>query len=138
MTAWPRLAALFAQQIDPADMGRQFRGDYAALGVRDVLIWLGIAVGVAVLIWLLRRAQDRQSSRRTTANPRGLFRALCHAHGLSRANRRLLRRMAKIDKLEHPGRLFVEPARFTADEIPSALQSKRTQIMALGDRLFSS
>ncbi len=128
------LLILLAQQDRIADLGRNFRGANAELSYKDLLLASFIVIGVAALVALLKRL-SRDTPRRAINSPRRLFRDLCRLHGLDRASRGLLRRLARQQQLDHPARLFVEPERFDPCNLgPLANQARRYQ--AIHQRLF--
>ena len=67
----------------------------------------------------------------------GLFAGLCNHHGLDRANRQLLKRIARHLRLKHPARLFLEPQLFDPAKLASIAGGNPKRIVALQMRLFA-
>jgi len=127
---------LLAQQGRIADMGRNFRGDHAQFSSNDLLIISCGILAVACLVLLLKRLA-RETPQRRINSPRRLFRDLCRLHGLDGTSRRLLRRLARYQKLDHAGRLFVEPERFDPGNLgPLAREQHRYE--QIRERLFGA
>jgi hypothetical protein len=89
-----------------------------------------IAVVWAAVQYRMRRARASYYS------PRRLFHELCKLHALDWPSRKLLRQLARSRHLEHPARLFLEPACFDPGNVPPALQAFRTELLQLKSRLF--
>jgi hypothetical protein len=70
-------------------------------------------------------------------SPRRLFNDLCALHGLDWPTRKLLRQLARCRHLEHPARVFLEPACFDPANVPLALQPFQDELQQLKTRLFS-
>lgn len=117
-------------------MGSGFRGRSARLDRDDLISGVLLLVGVCVAIAMLKHMLDRHERRQGYNSPRALFRALCKAHGLDGASRRLLRQMANCQGLQHRSRLFLEPDRFDAGRLSPPLQARAEEVIALRDRLF--
>ncbi|MEX0937810.1 MAG: hypothetical protein WDZ59_08105 [Pirellulales bacterium] len=119
-------------------MGSGFRGRSARLDRDDLITGVLLVVGVCVAIAVLKYLIDRNERRQGYNSPRALFRALCKAHGLDGASRRLLRQMADCQGLHHRSRLFLEPDRFDVGRVSPPLQARAEEVMALRDRLFGA
>jgi hypothetical protein len=119
-------------------MGSGFRGRSARLDRDDLITGVLLLVGVCVAIAVLKKLLDRHERRRGYNSPRALFRALCKAHELDGASRRLLRQMASCQGLQHRSRLFLEPDRFDVGRLGPPLQARGEEVMALRDRLFGA
>ena len=130
------LPILLAQQGRIADLSRNFRGDHAQLSSTDLLVASGALLLVACLVTLLQRLA-RPKPPRPLYSPSRLFRDLCRLHGLDRTSRRLLCRLAHYQKLDHPGRLFVEPERFEPENL-GPLASHLQRYREIRERLFGS
>lgn len=130
------LPILLAQQGRIADMGRNFRGSNAQLTSNDLLIvsvgFLAVACLLALLRWLAQGTPPRPVN-----SPRRLFRELCRLHGLDHGSRLLLLRLARYQKLDHPGRLFVAPERFEPGNL-GPLASKQQRYREIRERLFGA
>lgn len=115
--------------------GSAFRGERARIQTSDVLAILGIIALVAVIVWGLSWLLMRSEGERRAYSPRKLFAQLCRAHGLDRAQRRLLKRLARHHGLTMPAQLFVEPHRF--EGLESVLVDQRDALATLRATLFA-
>jgi hypothetical protein len=84
----------------------------------------------AALAALLARA-------RGTYPRQGLFRDLCRAHGLDRAQRNLLERLAAAQGLSVPARLFLEPERFARAALGPSLSGEFEDVDAIRRIIFA-
>ena len=130
------LGQFLAQQGGYSDLGNKLHGRRARWETSDILIWTVIAIAIVLGIWMLSRFAARQDKGQRMNNPWALFRSLAKAHGLDRANRRILKQLANWQRLEHPGRLFVEPERFETVNLSPGLQPQAPAVRALRDRIF--
>ena len=103
-----------------------------------LLLLLVVAVVAAVILAVRMFNSYRE---KPCYHPRGLFRELSRAHGLTREQHRLLRELAEGLELEHPGRLFLEADLF--DRLyqierfaPWQSGARREKANALRERLF--
>jgi len=105
--------------------------------IKPVLFLLGgfALVAILAIVWNVfkRRSQRLYTSNSTSR----LFRELCRAHQLSRADRRLLKNLAAA-KAESPAMLFIKPESFDGSRLPDALKSESTAIRKLHARLFNA
>jgi hypothetical protein len=65
-----------------------------------------------------------------------LFNEFARAHRLNRANRRVLKKLAAANGVEHAAALFVEPVYFDSNELPPALAAATDEIRQLRHELF--
>ena len=93
-------------------------------------------IAIVLGIWMLARIAARQDKAKRINNPWALFRSLARAHGLDRASRRMLKQLAQWQRLDHPGRLFVEPERFETINLSPGLQTQVPAVRALRDHIF--
>ncbi len=119
-------------------LGDNFRQGRSGVDFFDVLYATAIVIGFIAGMLVLARMASRGDKPRRNFQPRGLFRELCAAHALTRAECGLLARIAKSQNLEHPGRLFVEPARLADSRLPAALKESREELASLRTRLFAA
>ena len=137
MNLFMNLPALLAQLSRTQGLGGNFRGPGARVDGGDMLmiamLVLG-AVGVIVLLSVLLRLQER---RNRCNNPQKLFRDICRLHELDRKSRKLLTQLARHQDLEHPARLFLEPARFNPENVGAELGQHQREFDTLRGRLFS-
>lgn len=127
---------LFADDPRWRAFGSAFRGESARIQVSDVLMILGIIALVALAVWGLSWLLMRSEGERRAYSPRKLFAQLCRAHGLDRAQRRLLKRVARHHGLTMAAQLFVEPHRFEGLEL--VLADQREALATLRATLFAS
>lgn len=132
MFATPLLA-----QIDKwREMGREFQTDRPKLGLGTVIASIAVLAVVIVFLWLLARLMNRQEGRRLFNNPKQLFRSLCRAHHLNRADRRLLARIGRLRRLPQPASLFLEPEHLDRAWENPACRGEQAAIKRLRARLF--
>ncbi len=112
---------------------RPKEGDNSAWEILAVIG--GCAVLAAAVWWLLTRFTDIGRARPNS--PRKLFAELCSAHGLDAANRRLLAKIARWQRLKHPARLFMEPERFETVNLSPQLAASREQVEAIRKQIFA-
>jgi len=100
------------------------------------LMVLGLlaAVVVGVIIWRIvaQRAKRTYSSN----NPTKLFNELCKAHGIDRAGRRLLKRLADARGESSAAQLFLDPQAFELQTMPGELRPAAKELKLLRERLF--
>ncbi len=100
------------------------------------MIVIGV-VALMVLAGMIWRVATRRSVGTYTSNSSAkLFRELCAMHGLGRASRRLLKRLAEARGLTNPAMLFVEPQYFDARSLPAELKSFAKELRRIGEMLF--
>lgn len=120
------------------DMGSGFREKRESFEPTDLLWWLFVAVLVLAAFGIIARILANQDKRRLYNSPRALFRELCAAHGLDRAQRSLLKQLAGSQRLPSPIRLFLEPERFEPAMLAAELRPYQAAISALRERLFAA
>lgn len=112
----------------------RFRGGFSQSGVSgfvtNVLLMTIVVVLLASIVYLIRR----QVLEKRANLPHGLFIQLCVLHGLTSAQRRLLKRLAAYQDLPDPSMLFLEPRYFALHAGP--LEAEREQLVQLRGRLF--
>ena len=126
-----------AEQDRMQDLFRAFRATQAREGMDHVLYVLLIATSIAAVVLLLSRIIRSQKRRRGYASPLGLFLELCRAHKLKWRQRWLLWRLARLEQLTEPARLFVEPEWYAAGSLPRELRQRAGQLKSIRDRLFA-
>lgn len=70
--------------------------------------FLGVVVGAVLLGVLIHYYYDRKQRRPLANNPKLLFQELCKAHSLNFAQRRALRKLARVRRLSNPCLVFVD------------------------------
>jgi len=95
-----------------------------------------LAIGIAI-VWLVARHLRRRDAG-SYHNHRGLFRELCGAHRLRWSERRLLKKVARQQRVIVPARLFVEPERFDAKCLDELRESQHRRAATLAESLFRS
>ena len=126
-------AALLAQ-VNPLDLGRNFRAAERDFQWANVVLLIAIIAAVGFAIWLAVRFAS-EGEKRGYRSPRRMFRELCHAHQLDRTSRRLLKRLGAAHRLA-PMRLFLEPERFDPSQLGGSWAGQRPQLELLRDRIF--
>lgn len=121
------LAQLKAKQPRPGDW---------AFGWGTVGLIAAAATAIILLTWLVM-VLVRYRAQRTGHSPWQLFHDLAAAHGLSYSERTLVRQLARDLQLDQPAVLFVEPAWWDRDRLPTALQSHAPLLDKLRKRLFA-
>ena len=127
---------LLAQMELFRNLGAGFRGRAAHFGASDLITIILVVASLALGMYLLSRMMHRQEVPQRSNSPRVLFRELCLAHGLDRSSRRLLRQIGRYQRLDHLGRLFVEPERFDPGNLSPKLRKKQELLRALREQLF--
>jgi hypothetical protein len=120
------LAQLKASQPKPGDW---------SFGWATVGIIAAVSASIVLAIWLIMLLV-RLREQRTRHSPWLLFGELCAAHGLTHAERRLARQLAKQLQLDHPAVLFVEPAWWGPERVPLLLTCDLPALEKLRKRLF--
>lgn len=110
-------------------------GDWS-FGWGTVGLIAAAAAGIVLVIWCVK-AWLRYREQRTTHSPWLLFQELCAAHGLTYAERRIAKQLAKELRLAQPGVLFVESAWWESDRLPRSLTSQLVTLEKLRKRLFA-
>jgi hypothetical protein len=133
-----RLFAQAERTTSPVwDMGRNFRE------AGDNFQWIDVAVVVAIVavigvVLALLVYYTSQREKRGYRRPGNLFHELCRGHELDRRSRRLLKQLARQQKLAQPALLFVSPERWSETAIAGSNIAQRVQLMRLRDRLFAT
>lgn len=127
---------LLAQMELFRNLGAGFRGRAAHFGTSDLIAIVLVLSALAGGMYLLSRMLQRQELPQRSNSPRVLFRELCMAHDLDRSSRRLLRQIGRYQRLDHLGRLFVEPERFDPANLSPSLRKKQAMLQSLRDTLF--
>jgi len=127
---------LFAAPSRLDSLSRGFRGRRMHLEMHDIVLGLAVVGLVALAAWGLSYLLRMQERGQGLAGPLRLFLALCREHGLKWSDQWLLYRVAKLQRLPDPARLFLEPERFQPINLgPLAVHAPRMQ--ALARRLFA-
>jgi hypothetical protein len=114
----------------------RFDNESPAISANQWLIVVG-AIALAVLAGMISSIAKRRSTKTFSSDSSGkLFRELCAIHGLKRASRRLLKRLAEARGVANPAMLFVEPQHFDTKGLPSELRSSAKELRQLSERLF--
>jgi len=125
---------LLAQMSRWQRLGDGLRGPGTRIELSEVLSFgLGLVL-VGVIVWIVFYWRKRNDMSQRCDDPRKLFRELCQHHGLNRADRRLLQKLAAIKQLRQPAELFVTPSVFDLAELPVDLDEQK--LHALRTRLF--
>ena len=127
---------LAVQRELPRVWGR-FDHQHPADGMDQLILVGAITALVALIIVVLFRDSRGQPRHFVSTNAGQLFRELCRAHGIDRANRRLLKRLAAARGLASPALVFVEPKHFDPSDLPANLQSSASDFERLRSQLFA-
>jgi len=126
-------------QIDKwREMGRDFQSDHSKLAPGLIAASLVVLAIVVVFLWFLARLMNQQEERRLFNDSKQLFRSLCRAHELSRADRRLLLQIGRIRQNTQAASLFLDPDIIDAALRQPAFHGQQPAIKKLRDRLFRS
>lgn len=129
---------LLLAQIDKWEqMGRDFRTDHTKLDPSLIVASIVTLLVVIVFLWGLSRLLNRQEGRRLFNSPKQLFRSLCRAHELSRAQCRLLLQIARSQGATQPASLFLEPELLESAARQPQFKSQQEAFRQLRARLFS-
>ena len=135
-TIFNRPLGLLAEQATWQRLGDHFRRnstgsyDYNLLGV------LALLAGIGIGLFLLHRFARRRENAKSYDSPPELFRELCRAHRLDRADRRLLKRLAAAWGLASPAYLFIEPDYFETAGLSAEWEEDSRRVAGLRARLF--
>lgn len=130
-------AGLLADQSEVLrGLARGFPANSTSPETHRMLASLLMVLSFAALVWLLSRIAKRQERPGSCNNPRLLFRSLCDAHHLDRSQRKLLERLARFRRLEHPAALFLDPRLFQTVDLPADLREHAGQLQRLCSGLF--
>ncbi|MBN2022865.1 MAG: hypothetical protein JW809_08715 [Pirellulales bacterium] len=100
--------------------------------VAYLIVVVGAIILVGVAIWVINRLVHRWRYN----SHAGLYRALCQAHHLSRAQRSLLTQVARYHGLARPGRLFTDPRLLDPGRLAKAFSARRSELARLRTQLF--
>jgi len=128
---------LLAQRSPLEDMTTYFRGPRVQLGPRDALVLLLGLVGLILLLWLLSVLMNWQERGYRRPSPARLFLHLSRAHRLTWHDTWLLWRLARLQRLSDPARLFLEPDRFERRHLVGSLRHSVSQLEKLREKLFA-
>jgi hypothetical protein len=131
------LRVLVAQAENPITSISRRLQQSEGMTARDLIIFAAIGAAVAVLVLALTFAGRALGwwSRATSAS---LFRELSSAHGLTYANRALLKRLARGHRLADLSSIFLAADKFEEDVLPAHLKHRSEEIAQLQERLFGS
>ena len=137
MPLLPYRTFLLADQDRMQDLFRAFRMYKAQDGVDDFVHMLLVVAGILALLLILSYIINYWQRRRGYDSPLGLFLSLCRAHNLKWKERWLLWRLARLESIADPARLFLEPQWFVSSHLPEAFQQQASQLKSIRDRLFA-
>jgi hypothetical protein len=129
---------LLAQLSQWRHLGDRFGGGHAGLDAIDILSLIAVIVLAVLGVFVLQRYAPNRDRPGRFDDPRQLFRELCRAHGLGRASRRLLKRLAAWRGLSDPALVFVMPECFDTDALPPELGNAAHELAQLRTRLFQT
>lgn len=131
-------AALFGDQAGVLrSLARGFPANQSEPDINRVFVGVLFIAAFAVLVWFLSRLAMRNDKPGSYNNPRSLFRSLCRAHRLDRAERKLLERLAQFRQIKHPAALFLDPRQFETADLTADLRQQADKLRALREVLFA-
>jgi hypothetical protein len=128
---------LLAEQDRMQDLFRAFRATQAREGSEEVAYGLLILAGLLIVVLFLSMVIRQRRQREGYASPVRLFLNLCRAHKLKWRDRWLLWRLARMEQLDEPARLFLEPHWFASGGLPGELQQHAARLKSIHDRIFA-
>jgi hypothetical protein len=137
MSLLPYTTLLLAEQERMQDLYRAFRAAKTQETVDDVIFGMLIFAGIAAVMIIFSALIQFRRRRRGYASPLGLFFNLCRAHKLKWRECWLLWRLARLESLTDPARLFLEPEWFVSSHLPEALRLRVPQLQSIRNRLFA-
>jgi hypothetical protein len=129
---------LLAEQDRMQDVFNSFRATQARDGMDEVYYGLTILAGIVVVMFIVSVFIKYRRRREGYASPLGLFWNLCQAHKLKWGERWLLWRLARMEQLSDPARLFLEPEWFTSSSLPREMRQHAAKLKSIRDRLFAN
>ena len=128
---------LFAQKSPLDNFAREFQGRQTRLNSGYLTTGLVIVLALVLAVWLLSQVLERYAGRRPGDSSLMLFLSLCRAHRLRLPEWWLLWRLARVQQLKDPARLFLEPARLDPANLSPVLRLKTGELDAIRRRLFA-
>ncbi|PHS17671.1 MAG: hypothetical protein COA78_02805 [Blastopirellula sp.] len=126
---------LLSQQADFRHLGDQFREETATVDYTALIIVSAIAVIVVIgLLFYQRFIVDDEDV--ACNDSKKLFSNLCQAHEIKTDNCRLLQKITRKLKMEHPALVFVDPSFIVQATQNSQFESSKTALESLGKQLF--
>jgi hypothetical protein len=96
-----------------------------------------LATAITLGYWLSRRWRQTRAQQLLNS-PTHLLQELCVRHGIGRADQRLLMGLAREQKLEHPGLLFVEPRLWEAGRLGAYGKRYAVPLDRLREQIFAT
>jgi hypothetical protein len=139
MTSPPVAAALLAAEtlLAAGNLGAASRRADRVDNSTEALVWLGIAGGMIAVVCLVICVVSRLYRRLRYHSRGSLFRGLCRMHGLDHRARRLLKQVARDQKLAQPARLFTEPKWLNPANLRGPLRCRALEVAMLRNRVFA-
>jgi hypothetical protein len=131
----PLIAMLSTRQEDFRVWGRFDHGK--SNGTEELIVLAGITALLLLIAMASRIYLHRSQRTFASDNSARLFRELASAHGLNRAARRLLHRLALARGVANPALLFVEPQHFESQGLPAEMQDSAAELRQLRAKLFN-
>jgi len=113
-----------------------FRGRRAHIEPKDYVTGVLLLTAIVLVVWLLSYMMTLQERRQTYKSPGRLFLSLCRAHRLRWAQRWLLWRAARAQRLRNPAQMFLEPERFEPAKLGPSLRARQDEFQQLRNKLF--
>jgi len=133
-------STLFAQSVllgagNLGAAGRRHHYDGVDLG--PLVAWLLIAAVTIAGVCGTIHVAGRILRHWRYNSPGSLFFGLCRVHRLKFGSRRLLKQIARLNRLSDPGRLFTEPGWLDPTRLRGPLRTRAAETDALRRRLFA-
>jgi hypothetical protein len=126
-----------ADQDRMQDLFRAFRATQAREGTNEIVYGLLILASIVAVMLFLSQVIMSRRRREGHARPWGLFLNLCRAHKLKWKERWLMWRLARLEQLSEPARLFLEPEWYASYSLPGELRQRAGQLLSIRNRLFA-
>ena len=126
-----------ADQDRMQDLFRAFRATQAREGTNEIVYGLLILASIVAVMLFLSQVIISRRRREGHARPWGLFLNLCRAHKLKWRECWLMWRLARLEQLSDPARLFLEPEWYASYSLPGELRQRAGQLLSIRNRLFA-
>ena len=114
-----------------------FQARDTGVDTAQIVIGLAVLITIIVALWFVSRAMERRARGGHFDSSLRLFLSLAKAHDLSWSDRWLLWRLARSYQLQEPARLFLEPERFEAANLPDSLHVNNNRLNLIAKRIFA-
>ncbi|MGY8771444.1 MAG: hypothetical protein ACKVH8_23775 [Pirellulales bacterium] len=126
---------LLSQRADYRHLGDQFREETATVDYTALIIVTVIAVLIVLgLVFYKRFIVDEEDV--ACNDSKKLFTHLCQAHEIQTENHKLLQKVTRNLKMEHPALLFVDPNFIVQATQDPLFENSKSTLETLGKKLF--